>query len=530
MATYDNKHWLLSNIRNSFISTDDTGMCEIVMAGENFPKLFYNKAVEEKNKVTELTPTNSSKGGLDVVTEDATPKETVTEYDPYPELEESEDDYLMNGSYIRCEDFGPHRQRSNTALWLDKKEQALKKAAKIKIVKWENPQIDYTDEERSKIFPKKDLTKSKNNVQKRSLLADQLEKCPHLPHRQYLEYAKFDGTAQLGLPTKTFKIFMTMLPEDLQNYPINVCVIASAKIQDLVGFTCYKYSIEHPDISLLSAQEYGLCIAEDDGEVDWAFPCLDSNEPCSKFGFTCLGLVDLKTKLAAQQAGSMEDSNFSGAFQNMLFPRVSEATPTNPSRHNTGGSATSEAVLNAIQAVHDDRKGSNDRDPDLDRIHSHIMATEAPQYKMYRVQLLHKVRTNTAVHLGISLDRIEVEPVQAGTNKFWSRAKYFQHTIDTVAWCQVMESKSNRTTFRLVYTPGNSLYSTDSTSSPFFSPNQTPFKHHDFECEHDLAKEIVEKINRILDLRNSPCRREYKNAKEKKLQTRRSFHNHKLYT
>jgi hypothetical protein len=25
MATYNNKHWLLSHIRNSFISTDDTG-------------------------------------------------------------------------------------------------------------------------------------------------------------------------------------------------------------------------------------------------------------------------------------------------------------------------------------------------------------------------------------------------------------------------------------------------------------------------------------------------------------------------
>jgi len=25
MAFYDNKHWLLSHIRNSFISSDDTG-------------------------------------------------------------------------------------------------------------------------------------------------------------------------------------------------------------------------------------------------------------------------------------------------------------------------------------------------------------------------------------------------------------------------------------------------------------------------------------------------------------------------
>lgn len=60
-------------------------------------------------------------------------------------------------------------------------------------------------------------------------------------------------------------------------------------------------------------------------------------------------------------------------------------------------------------------------------------------------------------------------------------------------------------------------------NSNFFHPNTT-YKCHDFECEHDTAKEIVEKINTILDLRNSPCRREYKTAKDKKLQTRRSFH------
>lgn len=66
-----------------------------------------------------------------------------------------------------------------------------------------------------------------------------------------------------------------------------------------------------------------------------------------------------------------------------------------------------------------DRKGSSERDPDLDRIQSHIMATEAPQYKVYRVQLLHKVRTNTSVLLGISSEQIEIEPLQVGAHKFW---------------------------------------------------------------------------------------------------------------
>ena len=36
MAFYDNKLWLLSHIHNSFISSDDTGVCEMVMGGGSF--------------------------------------------------------------------------------------------------------------------------------------------------------------------------------------------------------------------------------------------------------------------------------------------------------------------------------------------------------------------------------------------------------------------------------------------------------------------------------------------------------------
>ena len=40
MASFNNSHWLLSHIRNSFISTDDTGISEIVMNSDDLPKLF----------------------------------------------------------------------------------------------------------------------------------------------------------------------------------------------------------------------------------------------------------------------------------------------------------------------------------------------------------------------------------------------------------------------------------------------------------------------------------------------------------
>lgn len=40
--------------------------------------------------------------------------------------------------------------------------------------------------------------------------------------------------------------------------------------------------------------KYGLYITEDDGEVDWDFPCLDPRETIAKFEFTSLGLVEMK--------------------------------------------------------------------------------------------------------------------------------------------------------------------------------------------------------------------------------------------
>lgn len=42
MALYDNKHWLLSHIQNSFVSSDNTGICEMVMLGEEIPKKLAN--------------------------------------------------------------------------------------------------------------------------------------------------------------------------------------------------------------------------------------------------------------------------------------------------------------------------------------------------------------------------------------------------------------------------------------------------------------------------------------------------------
>ena len=36
MAFHDNSLWILSHIHNSFVSSDDTGICEMVLSPETF--------------------------------------------------------------------------------------------------------------------------------------------------------------------------------------------------------------------------------------------------------------------------------------------------------------------------------------------------------------------------------------------------------------------------------------------------------------------------------------------------------------
>uniref|UniRef100_A0A1Y1K3E3 Uncharacterized protein n=1 Tax=Photinus pyralis TaxID=7054 RepID=A0A1Y1K3E3_PHOPY len=211
MALYNNKLWLLSHIRDSFISTDDTGMSELVMVGDDVPKQLADKL------------------------------------DCYRDPEDSEDDEdTSHESYdFHLDvDFEVQRQRSNTAVRLEKLDNAKKRAAKVKNIKWEFSPVRPTEQELGELFVRKEPKKNVSNTRK-SLLSEKLEQCTNLPQNPYIEYAKFDGSAQVGILTRKYKIFLTMLPEEHRNYPMTVSCIATAKIEELIGFILLKcrYSV-----------------------------------------------------------------------------------------------------------------------------------------------------------------------------------------------------------------------------------------------------------------------------------------------
>lgn len=83
---------------------------------------------------------------------------------------------------------------------------------------------------------------------------------------------------------------------------------------------------------------------------------------------------------------------------------------------------------------------------------------------------------------------------------------------------------TNSSTFnRLVY---DSSPATETSQNSLNSEllSWSDFKHHDFESQHQIAEEVVQKVNHILDSRCSSRRKEYLNLRARRSHRKKSFH------
>lgn len=487
MATYNNPHWLLSHIRNSFISTDDTGLSETVMLLEDIPHQYaklHKQAVRER----ELSGESSER--------------SLENFYCYPGLDESDEEEMdsLSQSYeIQMDqDIGFHRQRSNTAQKLERLEIARRKASKVKNIKYESAVQRSEGGEDDDLFVRKDVGLALKE-DRTSMLSKQLETFPTVPQNKFLEYAKYDGTSQTEVQTKMFKIFLMMLPEEQRSYPMPVCVTAKASIQDFIGLICYKCSLAHPDVSLRSIKHYGLFMSEEDGEIDLDFPALDVREPCAKFCFTHLAIAERRPSDVQIRSDQRTRSMELGEPSTPIAISPPEGPPT---------------------SSRESKEMTDKQREDLDKMLGHTSKLEAPIYRSFQVLIIHKARIKTEVQLGISGEKLEIDPIQQKSAKFWPRQKAANHSMDSVVHCSIIERKSSKATIRIVYSAApfsQSLSVTGSelvTSSPTIRQQQqlapqSLFKHYDIETDPNTAQEIVEKINNILEVRSSPVRREY---------------------
>jgi hypothetical protein len=134
------------------------------------------------------------------------------------------------------------------------------------------------------------------------------------------------------------------------------------------------------------------------------------------------------------------------------------------------------------------------------RMRKHLSVMEASLYESFIVALLQKLGT-AEIHLGISGDKIEVNPVVRPPRFGILPARVHQvkpatYHIDSIADCSIVDEKyGKKAVVRLVHK----------------SPSGT-FKNLDFECDRDTARTIDQKCKHILNFRCSVVRQEFQES------------------
>lgn len=179
-----------------------------------------------------------------------------------------------------------------------------KNKAKVKVVQWRNvsENLSINDQDLDDHFPIKDAETIKKEREclkgKKSLLSKQMYKYPTAPVNPFNEYSKYDARiSETNGNSKRLTIYLTILNEEERKKPLVVEVVNSARIQDLIGLICWQYTnTRESKEPLLNANvsHYCLRMAEENGDVDPDFPCLNANELVAKFGFPVLALEERK--------------------------------------------------------------------------------------------------------------------------------------------------------------------------------------------------------------------------------------------
>ena len=191
----------------------------------------------------------------------------------------------IRGGSSWTQDSSPNHKQGN-------KQQAVKPPpTKPKTVLWKPGNMD--PDEMESLFPRKEL-KEKVVEPKVSLLSQLLDNLTVSDDNPWLEFGRFDGAGNPDQKyVRAYSIYFPVTVGDQVNKPIRVLCRLDNKVSDLVGLSCYKYTLQGREPSIQGPVEnYSLFMCEEDGSVDWDFPALDSGEPLGKYGFTILAVVE----------------------------------------------------------------------------------------------------------------------------------------------------------------------------------------------------------------------------------------------
>uniref|UniRef100_A0A671EYZ1 Target of rapamycin complex 2 subunit MAPKAP1 n=1 Tax=Rhinolophus ferrumequinum TaxID=59479 RepID=A0A671EYZ1_RHIFE len=464
MAFLDNPTIILAHIRQSHVTSDDTGMCEMVLIDHDVDLEKIHPPSMPGDSGSEIQGSNGETQGYV---------------------------YAQSVDITSSWDFGI-RRRSNTAQRLERLRKERQNQIKCKNIQWKERNSKQSAQELKSLFEKKSLKEKPPSSGKQSILSVRLEQCPLQLNNPFNEYSKFDGKGHVGTTaTKKIDVYLPLHSSQDRLLPMTVVTMASARVQDLIGLICWQYTSEGREPKLNdNVSAYCLHIAEDDGEVDTDFPPLDSNEPIHKFGFSTLALVE---KYSSPGLTSKES----------LFVRINAAHGFSLIQVDNTKVTMKEILLKAVKR----RKGSQ--------------KISGPQYRLEKqsepnvaVDLESTLESQSAWEFclvrenSISGDKVEIDPVtnQKASTKFWIKQKPISVDSDLLCACDLAEEKSpSHAIFKLTYLSNHD------------------YKHLYFESDAATVNEIVLKVNYILESRASTARADYFAQKQRKLNRRTSF-------
>jgi hypothetical protein len=358
----------------------------------------------------------------------------------------------------------------------------------------------------------------------------------------FFEYSRFNGDNHGIGVSNTYRIFLPMTKEP--HRPITVTILHNATVSDLIGLTFWKYIEERRGPPVFKdVSKYSVMIAEEDADIDTDLPALDRDDRIAKFRFRYLGIVEDTTRRILDEVRESQPKHVvvrvyyeQGGFSTLAVETVdmemgevlakvlrkrrlqmqgyelerkdSPGVPVDlSSTLKTQGTLDYVLVKNITRKRH---HGSGPAHPPRtsgsfkkgEKVHSSVRAElTSHQYRSYRVIQLHKMRSNTDILLGVSGERLEVDPVSQNKSGFFGRpAKPTTYSIKRICACEVLEERSGqKTVFRIVR-----------------SSKDGGFKNIDFEAPTSEAKEIVQKMSLILEGLNTPAKAEYRTRKGSK--------------
>ncbi|XP_035758999.1 target of rapamycin complex 2 subunit MAPKAP1 isoform X3 [Egretta garzetta] len=466
MAFLDNPTIILAHIRQSHVTSDDTGMCEMVLIDHDVDLEKFNPSSAYGDSGSETQGSNGETQGYV---------------------------YSQSVDITSSWDFGI-RRRSNTAQRLERLRKERQNQIKCKNIQWKDRNTSYSAEELSSLFEKKNFRVKSPCSGKQSILSVRLEQCPLQLNNPFNEYSKFDGKGHVGTTaTKKIDVYLPLHTSQDKLQPMTVVTIANAKVHDLIGLICWQYTTttSMPTVSILLRMTVRL--------TQIFHPWI----PMSPF--TSLASAPwhwLKsTPLPAWQQNSR---SLSACPQYRLEKQSEPNVPVD-----LDCTLESQSTLEFCLVRENSSRGEevSEEDPQIDIATVQDMLS-SHHYKSFKVSMIHRLRFTTDVQLGISGDKVEIDPVtnQKASTKFWIKQKPVSIDSELLCACDLAEEKSpSHAIFKLTYLSNHD------------------YKHFYFESDAATVNEIVLKVNYILESRASTARADYFAQKQKKLSRRTSF-------